>query len=62
MLLTFIYGYWICALVFLLINGIVTGYNLKDWKDTDFVDAILWPLSLCIVIGSLIKLFKSKKK
>ena len=51
--LTFLPVYLIIAFVFLLINAFVIGYfgteNTVGLKD--FIDALIWPVSLSIFIG-----------
>lgn len=52
--------YILFAGIFLIINGIVAGYNKRDITDNDMIDAILWPISVSILFGLITRLLTEK--
>lgn len=38
------------------INAFVAGYNGTTWNMNDVKDSILWPVSLLVMIGTLIRI------
>jgi len=52
--------YILFAGIFLIINGIVAGYNKRDITNNDMIDAILWPISVSILFGLITRLLTEK--
>ena len=46
--------------IFLIINGIVAGYNKRDITNNDMIDAALWPISVSILFGLITRLLTEK--
>lgn len=60
--LHYVVGYIIISLVFLLFNSIIAGYNGNSYSFQDTIDSILWPLSLSVLIGLVIRITIEKYK
>lgn len=52
--------YILFAGIFLIINGIVAGYNKRDITNNDMIDAALWPISVSILFGLITRLLTEK--
>ena len=59
--LTYLLIYFAIALTFFLINSVIAGYNGLSWTTTDVKDSILWPASIAVLIGLLIRLITQKQ-
>jgi hypothetical protein len=57
----FMQVYGIITLIFLLVNSAFAGFQGRDWNLTDLKDSILWPLSLSVLFGLLIRIIYDKK-
>lgn len=57
--------YIVLIIIFLFINSIIKGFNQVELSWKDLFDALIWPFSLGIMIGLLIKvimqIIKNKK-
>ena len=58
----YFYIYFICAFIFLFCTAVVNGYNTFDLTWRDFVDSLIWPVSLGTYIGLLIRVIIYKRK
>jgi len=54
--------YVIGIAITLLVNAFIAGYNGNNITLNDFSDAVIWPISLTVLIGLLIRLVVEKNK
>lgn len=52
--------YLICALVFLFCTAIIRGYNTQELIWNDAFDALIWPFSIGVLLGLLLKVLMIK--
>jgi len=55
-IIPYVVGYFSISLVFLIFNAVVAGYNGNTYSFQDTKDSILWPLSLAVLVGLLIRI------
>jgi NADH:ubiquinone oxidoreductase subunit 6 (subunit J) len=47
--------YLFVGAIFLLISAVVAGYNGIDMNKKDFTDSVIWPVSIAVLIGTIVR-------
>lgn len=54
--------YLVVSALFLAISAIIAGYKLEKLTWGDVFDALVWPVSVLVILGVTIRLIKEKSK
>jgi len=60
--LFYITVYFIFIAIFWIINSIIAGFSLRNYSYRDFRDSFLWPISLSVFVGTILRFLYEKLK
>lgn len=52
--------YMIISLIVLLVDAGLTGYRMNDYDYKSSFGALIWPVTISILIGQLIRIYREK--
>jgi membrane protein implicated in regulation of membrane protease activity len=47
--------YLAIAFIFWMINAVIAGFNGNTWTAQDFKESLVWPASLAVLLGLIIR-------
>lgn len=54
--------YVVMVLLMVSINSIMSGFTGRDLEFKDFTDSLIWPITILVLIGVLIRIIYNKIK